>query len=89
VERASYFTPDNVTVSQCHHVSPVKFNYDDSHRSSPIKASSVTAHEIAPGLTARLDLVASEVGEFPFCSPLTADQVQSATHIDCIPPVRP
>ena len=89
VERASYFTPDNVTVSQCQHVSLVKFNYDDNPHSFAIKALNVTAEEIAPGLPARVDLVASQVGTFQFCSPLTADQAQSETHINCILPVRP
>jgi hypothetical protein len=89
VEQASYFTPDNATVSQRQHVSLVKFNYDDNPRSSAIKALNVTADEIAPGPTASVDLVASQVRTFPFCSPLTADQVQSETHINCILPVRP
>lgn len=89
VERASYFTPDNVTVSKCQHVSLVKFNYGDNPHSFAIKALNVTADEIAPGLTAHVDFVASQVGTFPFCSPLTADQVQSETHINCILTVRP
>jgi len=88
VKRASYFTPDNVTVSQCQHVSLVKFNFDNPH-SFAIKALDVTADEIAPGSTTRVDLAASQVGTFPFCSPLTADQVQSETHINCILSVRP
>ena len=62
VERASYFTPDNVTVSQCQHVSLVKFIYDDRPHSFAIKALNLTADELAPGLTARVDLVASQVG---------------------------
>jgi hypothetical protein len=88
VECASYFTPDNVTVSQCQRVS-LKFNYDDNPRSFAVKAPDVTADEIAPGSTARADLVASPVGTSPFCSPLTADQVQGETHTDCTLPVRP
>jgi hypothetical protein len=89
VERASCFTPDNATVSQCQRVSLVKFNYYDNPHSLAIKALDVTADEIAPGLTARVDLVASQGGTSPFCSPLTADQVQSETHIDCILTMRP
>jgi hypothetical protein len=89
VERDSYFAPDSATVSQCQHVLLVKFNYDDNPRSFAIKALNVTADEIAPGLTARADLVASQVGTFPFCTPLTADQVQSETYINCILTVRP
>ncbi len=88
-ERTSYFTPNNVTVSQHHHASSVKFYYGDSPRSSPIKAFSVTADEIASGSTALADLVASRVGGFPFRPPLTAHQAQSASHINCIPPVGP
>jgi hypothetical protein len=89
VERASYFTPDDVTVSHCHHISLVKLNYDYHPHSFAIKALNVTADGILPGLAARVELVASQVGTFPFCSPLTADQVQSETHINCILPVRP
>jgi hypothetical protein len=48
----------------------------------------MTADEIAPGLTARVDSVASQVGTFLFCSPLTADRVQSETHINRILTVR-
>lgn len=89
MERASYFTPDNIAFSQCQHVSLVKFNLDDNPHSFAIKALSVTADEIARGLTARVDLVASQVGTLPFCSPLPGDHVQSETHIDRILTVRP
>jgi hypothetical protein len=95
VERASYrLAPDNVTVSQYQHVSLVKFNYDDDEdnlHSFAIKAlKNVTADEMAPGSSARENsLVSSHVGTFPFCSPPTADQVQSETHINCILTARP
>jgi hypothetical protein len=98
VERASYhFTPDNVAVPRCPHVSPVKFNYDDDDddgnlHSFAIKAlKNVTGAEIPPGLTARVDsLVASQVGRtFPFCSPLIVNRVQSETHVNTTVTVRP
>jgi hypothetical protein len=89
VEHASYFTPDNATVYQCQRVSMVKFGYDDKPRSFATKARNVTADETAPGLSARVSLVASQVRTLPFCSPLTADQVQSETRINRILTVRP
>jgi hypothetical protein len=89
VERASHFTQDNATASRTQRVTLVKFNYDENPQSFAIKAHTVTADEVGPGLTARVDLVASQGGTSPFCSPLTADQVQSETHIDCILTMRP
>ena len=88
VERAPCFAPDNVRVAQCQHVSPVKFNYD-APRSVAFKVLDVTADETAPGLTARVDLVASQIGTLPLSSPLTADQAQIETRTYCILPVRP
>jgi hypothetical protein len=89
VERASYLTPNDVAVSQRQHVSLVKFGHDDDLRSFAIKAPNVTAGEMAPGLTARVDLVASQVGTSPSCPTLTADQVQGEAHVYCTLPVRP
>ena len=88
VERASYLAPDAVAVSQRQHVSLVKFDHDDDPRSSA-EAPNVTPDEIAPGVAARVDLVASHVRTFPLCSPLTADQVQGEAHVNRAPPVRP
>jgi hypothetical protein len=89
VEPASCFTPDNFTVSQCQSVSPVKFDYDDNPHSFAIKALNATTDEIAPGSTARVDLVASQVGTFPFCSALTADLAQCETQVNRILRARP
>ena len=89
VERASYFPTGGVRVSQCQHVSLVNFNHDGNPRASAIEALHATAEEIATGSTARADLVASHVGAFSFCSPLTVDQAQSENHMNCILAVRP
>jgi hypothetical protein len=88
VECASYFTPHDVRVSQCQRVSLVKFDHDDTLRSA-IKPLDVTADDIRPGLTARVDLVASRVGTFPSRSPQIADQVQIETRINCVLTMRP
>jgi hypothetical protein len=87
VELASYFAPENATVTDCQRVPPVKFNHDDNPHSFATKALDETVDETAPGSTAGVGPVASQVGEFPSRSPLTADQMRSETHFNRIPPV--
>jgi hypothetical protein len=89
VERASHFTQDNATASRTQRVTLVKFNYDENPQSFAIKAHTVTADEVGPGLTARVDLVASQVGASPFCSLLTAGHAQGEAYVNCIVTVRP
>jgi hypothetical protein len=93
-----YFTPAKVTVPQCkQHASLVKFNYNDDdddegnpHSFAITALKNVTAGEMPPGSSTRVNfLVASQVWTLPFCSPLTAEQVQSEVHINCILTARP
>ncbi len=77
-----YLTPTNVTVPLGQKVTFVVFNTDNNSHSFAIKAFNASTGDIPPGRTGRMTFVANQAGNFPFYSPLTADDARGLTDVN-------
>jgi plastocyanin len=77
-----YFTPTTATVTLGQTVTFVVFNTDNNPHAFAIKAFSAGTGDIQPGKTGRMTFVANQVGNFPFYSPLSADDAKGMTDLN-------
>ncbi len=79
---STYFMPTNATVNFGQTVTFVIFNTDNNPHAFAIKSFNASTGEIPPGRSGRLTFVANQAGNFPFYSPLTADDAKGLTNIN-------
>jgi plastocyanin len=81
-EGSVYFTPTTATVTLGQTVTFVVFNTDNNPHAFAIKAFGASTGAIQHGKTGRMTFVANQVGNFPFYSPLTADDAKGMTDLN-------